>query len=45
MLKFRHVASAVVILGLTTAGARASLIADGLTYTLTESATANGGVT
>ena len=41
MLKFRHVASAVVILGLTTAGARASLIADGLTYTLTESATAN----
>ncbi len=41
MLKFRHIASAIVVLGLTTAGAHASLIADGITYTLSESATAN----
>ena len=41
MLKFRHIASAIVVLGLTTAGAHASLIAYGLTYTLSESATAN----
>lgn len=41
MLKIRHVASAIVILGLTAVGARASLIADGITYTLFESATGN----